>query len=174
MLALKVTLHTQAWDTGLGKTLTGTSFLNYLRYWWGLKYTQLGSKIDTLAGLGASMLRLMEELIQTYCSTMCKPTGTADRPRRHYNDQLCLTAYVTINGVCAYTLFKSGSTTNSISPDFMHIAKLDILELSCPVTLQLGCVGSCSKINYGTKVNTHFGPLSYDGIFSKWPQARAP
>lgn len=93
---------------------------------------------------------------------MHKPTGTANKPKRHYNDQLYLTVYVTINGVYAYTLFGSGSTTNSVSPDF---TKLDILDLSSPVTLQLGCVGSHSKITYGTKENTCFGPLSYDGIY---------
>lgn len=110
-------------------------------------------------------ISLTEEPVQTYRSAMRQPTGTADRPRREYNDQLCLTVYVTINGVRAYTLFDSGSTTDSVSPDFTRIAKLDVLELSSLVTLQLGCVSSRSKINYGTKANTRFGPLSYYNMY---------
>ncbi|KAI0038521.1 hypothetical protein FA95DRAFT_1464553, partial [Auriscalpium vulgare] len=49
-----------------------------------------------------------------------------------------------------YVLFDSGSTTNGISHEAAHIAKLDVFQLKEPMTLQLGCVGSRSRVNYGT------------------------
>ncbi|KAI0040652.1 hypothetical protein FA95DRAFT_1459303, partial [Auriscalpium vulgare] len=48
-------------------------------------------------------------------------------------------------------LFDSGSTTNGISHEAAHIAKLDIFQLKEPMTLQLGCVGSKSRVHFGTR-----------------------
>ena len=93
------------------------------------------------------------------------PVASTNRLMWDYKDQWYLTTYITINGTHAYTLFDSGSTTDFLSLNFMWIAKLDVLELYSPVTLQLGCVGGGSKINYGIKVNTHFGPISYNNIY---------
>ncbi|KAI0038973.1 hypothetical protein FA95DRAFT_1504810 [Auriscalpium vulgare] len=50
-----------------------------------------------------------------------------------------------------YVLFDSGSTTNGISHEAAHIAKLDVFQLKEPMTLQLGCVGSRSRVNFGTR-----------------------
>ena len=73
---------------------------------------------------------------------------------------MCLAAYVKINGVEAYTLFDSGSTTDSISPDFMRVAQVPMKTLEDPVTLQLGCVGSRSKINYSAKIGLKFASIT--------------
>ena len=73
---------------------------------------------------------------------------------------MCLTAYVKINGVKAYTLFDSGSTTDSISPDFTWVAQVPVKTLEDPVTLQLGCVGSRSKINYGAEMGLEFASIT--------------
>ena len=43
-----------------------------------------------------------------------------------------------VNGTKAYALFDSGSAADAISPDFTQVAKLPILKLENPVTLQLG------------------------------------
>ena len=67
-----------------------------------------------------------------------------------------------MNGTKAYTLFDSGSTTDAISPDFTRVARLPILELENPVTLQLGCSGSRSKINYGSEANVKFALITSD------------
>ena len=64
----------------------------------------------------------------------------------------CLAAYIDINGVKAYVLFDSGSTTDCISPEFTFVAGLQVYSLIDPVPLQLGCVGSRSSINFGTQV----------------------
>src|ERR1700691_540310 len=79
---------------------------------------------------------------------MVRPVGLITRPKREDGEDLCLATYVKINGVKAYMLFDSGSTTDTVSPDFMQIAKLSVRELDKPVTLQLGCSGSRLKVNF--------------------------
>ena len=58
-----------------------------------------------------------------------------------------------MNGVKVYTLFDSGSTMDAISPGFTWIEKLFMKELDKPVTLQLGCSSSRSKVNFATEAN---------------------
>ncbi|KAI0038524.1 hypothetical protein FA95DRAFT_1464503, partial [Auriscalpium vulgare] len=58
---------------------------------------------------------------------------------------------LTIGGVEMYVLFDSGSTTNGVSHEAAHVAKLDVFELKEPMTLQLGTVGSRSRVNFGTR-----------------------
>jgi hypothetical protein len=89
-------------------------------------------------------------------SSMRRVVGHMNRPLRRPEEVQCLAAYVNINGVEAYTLFDSGSTTDAISPDFARVAELPLYVLEQPMTLKLGCVGSKSKINYGTKAKTIF------------------
>jgi hypothetical protein len=91
---------------------------------------------------------------------MRRPIGTMTRPIRVNDEDLCLAAYVTINGVKAYTLFDSGSTTDAVSPDFTRVANVPIYELEKPLTLQLGCAGSRSKINFGTESQIKFGSIA--------------
>jgi hypothetical protein len=74
------------------------------------------------------------------------------RPVTDPEDVTCLAAYIDINGVPAYTLFDSGSSADSISPDFVRAAHVNTFKLEQPLVLQLGCVGSKGKINYGSNV----------------------
>ncbi|KAK0430568.1 hypothetical protein EV421DRAFT_1933848 [Armillaria borealis] len=82
---------------------------------------------------------------------------TASRPRRTAAENRCLAALVTINGREAFTLFDSGSTANAISPDFACLAKLNIFQLTKPITLQLGTKGSHSQISHGCNASYKFG-----------------
>ncbi|KAJ7032402.1 hypothetical protein C8F04DRAFT_900832, partial [Mycena alexandri] len=70
-----------------------------------------------------------------------------------------ISALLMINGTEAYTLIDTGSTTNSISPEFANATKAPRIHLAEQVTLQLGCVGSRSRINYGTRVPIEFGGI---------------
>ena len=99
---------------------------------------------------------------RAYRSSIRRPSGTMSRPFRTPDEQLCLAAYITINGVKAYALFDSGSTTDAVSPDFTRVATLPVYELDNPVTLQLGCVGSRSKINYASTARVGFGSIDID------------
>ncbi|KAF9257629.1 hypothetical protein L218DRAFT_803370, partial [Marasmius fiardii PR-910] len=60
-----------------------------------------------------------------------------------------LSALIEINGLRAFALFDSGSTSDAISPDFAKQSKIRVFQLENPVTLQLGTKGSRSKINHG-------------------------
>ncbi|KAI0044712.1 hypothetical protein FA95DRAFT_1496622, partial [Auriscalpium vulgare] len=79
-----------------------------------------------------------------------------DVPAEH---RQCLAAYVEVNGVKAYALFDTGSTTVSVTPDFARVSRIPLTALENPVTLQLGCVGSRSKINFGASVSVKIGPI---------------
>ena len=88
---------------------------------------------------------------------LVKPTGTVAHLEQEDGKDLCLTGYITINGVKAYTLFDSGNTTDTVSPDFARVSNVPILRLKKPATLQLGCSGSRSKINFTTIAVVEFG-----------------
>ncbi|KAF8170177.1 hypothetical protein K438DRAFT_1614254, partial [Mycena galopus ATCC 62051] len=81
------------------------------------------------------------------------------RPPRTKADNFCLTAYVTINGQQAFTLFDSGCTTDTCSPDFARVANLTVFPIESAITLQLGTVGSRSQINYGMNAQVKYGPI---------------
>ena len=67
---------------------------------------------------------------------------------------------VKINGLEAYALLDPDSTTVLVMHDFVHMAKLEVMQLENPVPLQLGMVGSCSMINFGTKTRLELGPIN--------------
>ncbi|KAF7970211.1 hypothetical protein HWV62_24808, partial [Athelia sp. TMB] len=72
--------------------------------------------------------------------------GEITRPR---HNQETITAVITINGHEALALFDSGSTTDSITPEFGFVSRTKQFKLDEQIVLQLGCVGSRSKISYG-------------------------
>lgn len=82
------------------------------------------------------------------------------QPQRDRRLQASLCALINVNGIMAYTLFDSGSTTDSVSPEFAHISRAKPVKLTEQVILQLGCSGSRSKISYGTWVPIQFGPIA--------------
>lgn len=83
----------------------------------------------------------------------------------------CVTIRVTINGLQGIALVDTGSSINAVSPAFACVANLEAFPLERPVGLQLGCVGSRSKINYGInevvevggqKLNTYLDVVNLD------------
>jgi hypothetical protein len=76
-----------------------------------------------------------------------------------------MAALVKVNGLEAYALLDSGSTTVSITHDFARVAKLSVLQLVNPVLLQLGTVGSRSMINFGTKARLEVGSAIEDDAY---------
>ena len=81
-----------------------------------------------------------------------RPSSGSIQPIRVPKLQATLVAEVEINGVKAFTLFDSGSTTDSLTPEFAFATRAQQITLEDQVILQLGCVGSRSKICYGTRV----------------------
>jgi hypothetical protein len=73
----------------------------------------------------------IEEIPQVYRHRMVRPVGMIDRQIRKNGETLCLATYIKINGK----------------------------ELVKPVTLQLGCSGSRSKINFATESLIEFASI---------------
>ena len=80
-----------------------------------------------------------------------------DRPRRAKAHESCLATFVTINGMEAFALFDSGSSADTVSPDFAQVSDMRIHTLEKPVPLQLGTVGSRASINYGAWTSVELG-----------------
>src|SRR6202040_2106892 len=97
-----------------------------------------------------------EETTQVYHYRMTQPVGTIMHPKCVNGEDICLAAYVSINGIRVYMLFDSGSTTDAMSPDLARVAELPLPALDKPVTLQLGCSGSRSKVNFATTAMINF------------------
>ncbi|KZT03802.1 uncharacterized protein LAESUDRAFT_659045, partial [Laetiporus sulphureus 93-53] len=62
----------------------------------------------------------------------------------------------------ALVLFNSGSTTDSISLDFARIAGVQVCKLENPAILQLGCVSSQLRINFGATISVKWGEFVRD------------
>ena len=69
----------------------------------------------------------------------------------------CLATFTTVGGHQAWTLWDTRSTMTGITPSFVDVAKITVFPLKNPHVLQLGMVGSCASVNFGTyiEVVTH-------------------
>lgn len=84
---------------------------------------------------------------------------TNSQPDRDPNKSAVLCGMVEVAGHLAYSMFDSGSTTNGMMPEYSHILRTPKVVLEEQVVLQLGCSGSRSKINFGTRAPVSFGPV---------------
>jgi len=80
-----------------------------------------------------------------------------DRPQRSKRQEACLAGWIKVNGVDAFTLFNSGSNTDTLSPAFAQVSNTLTQKLENQVPLQLGTVGSRAAINYGAQVPIELG-----------------
>ncbi|KAG6882172.1 hypothetical protein C0992_012537, partial [Termitomyces sp. T32_za158] len=64
----------------------------------------------------------------------------------------CLVTYVEVNRHPVWTLWDSGSTTTGITPQFTHVNAIRAHELTEPLMLQLGTVGSRAVVQFGAEV----------------------
>jgi hypothetical protein len=88
-----------------------------------------------------------------------------ERPRMFGSDRRCMVALVKVNGLEAYALLDSSSTTVSVMHDFAHIANLVVMQLDNLILLQLGTVDSHSMINFGTRTRLELGPIKEDDAY---------
>ena len=87
------------------------------------------------------------------------------RPLLPMREQTCIVLYMKINGIQALTLLDSGSTGDSVSTDFARVARMKTFELENPMTLQLGCSGSRTKISHGSEAPLALGQFIADTYF---------
>jgi hypothetical protein len=71
------------------------------------------------------------------------------RPAWMEKENRCYIVRMKIHGLEANVLLDSGCTSDSVLPEFTVAANLKVHKLEEPVPLQLGMVGSRSKINFG-------------------------
>ncbi|KAJ3543853.1 hypothetical protein NM688_g5811 [Phlebia brevispora] len=72
---------------------------------------------------------------------------------RPLQEGACMMVYCTISGLEVKALLDCGSTINCISPDFVRVANVPVFSLAEPIGLQLGCVGSRSRINFRSRTS---------------------
>ncbi|KAI0342072.1 hypothetical protein BDW22DRAFT_1331146 [Trametopsis cervina] len=61
----------------------------------------------------------------------------------------CVTITGALKGLKAKILIDSGFSINAVSPAFVALSQVEVFPLDDPIGLQLGYVGSRSKINFG-------------------------
>ncbi|KAG6834727.1 hypothetical protein H0H93_007799 [Arthromyces matolae] len=94
-----------------------------------------------------------------------KAKGKLSRPKYRKEDKDCLITYVDVEGNPAWTLWDSGSTTTGMTPTFLNVHGIPVQELTEPLVLQLGTVGSRAKVLFGTKVKvTTEGSSSHEYV----------
>ena len=91
------------------------------------------------------------------------------RPPTSPEEKECLATWVRVNGLKAWALWDSGSTTMGITPSFAEIAKVPVDTLEDPHILQLGTIGSCSTIKYGADVDIEIDDLKTKTYVSSLP-----
>jgi hypothetical protein len=91
--------------------------------------------------------------------------STGKRPKPSSEDRHCMAVHVRVNDLNAYALLDSGCTTVSVTHDFARVAKLRVMQLENPVTLQLGTVGSRSMINFRAVSHLELGPIRDDNAY---------
>ncbi|KAF9441283.1 hypothetical protein P691DRAFT_684462, partial [Macrolepiota fuliginosa MF-IS2] len=75
------------------------------------------------------------------------------RPQIRMKDKQCLTIFIDVNSIEAWTLWDSGSTTTSIMPMLAQIVNVEVSKLIDLHTLQLGTIRSRSQVKYGTTMD---------------------
>jgi hypothetical protein len=86
-------------------------------------------------------------------------------PPHTEKDNRCFVAKMKLHNLEAYMLLDSGCTSDSIFPEFATSVSLKVHELEEPVPLQLGTVGSHSKINFGLFTDFKIGRIKGNHYF---------
>ncbi|KAI1782615.1 hypothetical protein LXA43DRAFT_1068480 [Ganoderma leucocontextum] len=100
-----------------------------------------------------------------YDPQVTRLTAAWDQPVRDVKMMQPITIEVKLNGVPCYVLVDTGRNTNSFRPITARIVNADRIDLKEQVQLQLGTKRSRTKINYGTRVNVHVGPINESVYF---------
>ncbi|KIK17667.1 hypothetical protein PISMIDRAFT_14916, partial [Pisolithus microcarpus 441] len=110
-------------------------------------------------------LRPTEETTRAFRYGMHTNSTITPRPTVPPQARACVIVKAQVNGCEALTMIDTGSTTNFVSPAFTTVAKLPTFTLASQLTLQLGCVGSHSKITHGSQMKLRLGAFTCDTYF---------
>jgi hypothetical protein len=66
-------------------------------------------------------------------------------------------------GLDAIAMIDSGgSIIDAITSELTELSDQKIFEFTKPISLQLGCKGSCSKVSFGAEGHLQYGPINHD------------
>jgi hypothetical protein len=99
-------------------------------------------------------------------ATLRKSSKKISHPPRSEKDNWCFVAKMKLHNLEAFVLPNPGCMSDSVSPEFATSANLKAHELEEPMPLQLGTVGSCSKINFGLFTNFEIGKMKDNHYFN--------
>jgi hypothetical protein len=129
--------------------------------------SRLGLPINPSIRLAAMYLARVKELptqeeraFKYTMRTKNQPDAVDGRPQVPASLRNCATLHIRINGCKALTMIDTGSTGNFVSPAFAAVTKLETFPLHQQLTLQLGCIGSRSKISHGANAPAVIGDLT--------------
>jgi hypothetical protein len=88
--------------------------------------------------------------------------GTRLQKQVPMTEKRCISTYVKINGMGAWTLWDSGSTMSGMTPGFAHVAEVVVRNLKDPHLIQLATIGSKSTIKHGANVTMKIGKVVID------------
>ena len=110
----------------------------------------------------ASTEETQDKTIQSRTTTykLRKSSRPKVRPKKVKSESWPIVIKVNINGLDAITLLDTGSTADAISPEFARVANIKVFELEKPISIQLGCKGSRSKINFGTEATLQYSSIN--------------
>ncbi|KAK0485571.1 hypothetical protein EDD18DRAFT_1111371 [Armillaria luteobubalina] len=136
-------------SSGYDKEYSSSDEIEHIRYQtWTLpvQITSTSSVSHAIQGNGWYKLKIATE--------------PKERPVYSATDKMCLSTYTQVNGILVLTLWDSGSTLTAMSPHFADVSKALVFNLVDPVMLQLGTVGSRSKINFRTIADMELAGLT--------------
>jgi len=86
--------------------------------------------------------------------------GTILRPVVPAGARACITVEALVHGCHALAMIDTGSMGNFLSPAFATVTRVATFPLEQQLTLQLGCMGSRSKITHGAHAQLSIGAFS--------------
>ena len=115
--------------------------------YYSMREFKVASKIKTMQSVDAPLAPVPAHIKRV---VLPKLSMKLPRPKVPEYFRKCLLTYTKVNGVAAWTLWDSGSTSSGITPQFAHIAKITVFDLEDPFLVQLGFAGSRSLVQFGT------------------------
>ena len=76
------------------------------------------------------------------------------------DSRACIIVETLIDSHKALMMLDTSSTSNFISPAFMTVYRIHAFPLEQQLTLQLGCIGSCSRITHGANAQMWIGAFN--------------
>ncbi|EJD34381.1 hypothetical protein AURDEDRAFT_176574 [Auricularia subglabra TFB-10046 SS5] len=118
------------------------------------RIVDVGAQILSAAAQTKPMAPKMETRFR---SATHEVTGTEPQPKRARASRKFFEGYVRIGDLRAHALVDTGTDTEMISSDFAKVAGVKTFKLDNPVALQMACIGSRSRINFGARLDMQIG-----------------